>query len=189
MLIFKYGTMSSSKTAQALILEYQCRTKGLNVILYKPNIDTRDGKDIISSRIGLSKKCELIYNDILHKNTEEFKKYDKIIIDEAQFLTKAQVDYFSKIVDKFNIDVICFGLKTDFKTNLFPGSKRLLEIADKIEEIENTCWCGEKAIFNARVDKNGNICKKGEQVKLGKEDLYVSLCRKHFNENLIRKNE
>ena len=183
MLTFRYGVMGSSKTANALILEYQCRTKGLNVILVKPDTDTRDGKDIIKSRIGLERKCVLM-SELLKKKS--FADIDKIIVDEAQFLSEKEVEWLAKMSDKHDIDVICFGLKTDFRTKFFPGSKRLMELADRLEEIENTCWCGEKAVVNARV-KDGHVCYDGQQVVLGGDELYVALCRKHYYEDKVGK--
>lgn len=167
MLTFRYGVMGSSKTANALILEYQCRTKGLNVILAKPATDIRDGKDILRSRIGLEKKCMLMPDLMRHDSIADI---DKIIVDEAQFLSEAEVEWLAHMADKYDIDIVCFGLRTDFKTRLFPGSKRLMELADKLEEIENTCWCGTKAIVNARIIE-GNVCYDGKQVVLGGDEL------------------
>jgi len=178
-LYFRYGAMGSSKTANALMVRYNYIEKGKRVVLLKPEIENRDGKTKIRSRIGLEAEC-ISANDYLKQvqKTQEVDA-DVIIIDEAQFLTTSQVDFFSNIVDVFHISVICYGLRTDFTGHLFDGSKRLMEIADVIEEIPTICWCGKKAQFNARIN-NGKIVRNGEQVLMGGNDKYVSLCRRHF---------
>lgn len=178
-LSFRFGAMGSSKTAQALIIKHNFEEKGKNVILLKPTLEDRDGKKIIKSRIGIKAECEYV-EDFLEKRVDNYKTYDCIIIEEAQFLTSKQVEKFANIVDYDDIPVICFGLKTNFKGKLFEGSKRLLELADEIEEIVTICWCGKKARFNARVC-NGQVVKHGEEIQLGGNESYVSLCRKHYN--------
>lgn len=183
MLIFRYGTMSSSKTANAIMTAYDFEHRGLNIIFVKPDLENRDGETIVKSRIGLERECTLWSNFKLMS----VDNVDKIIVDEAHFLHAEDIDYLANISDEYNIDVICYGLKTDFQTHLFEGSKRLLELADRIEEIENTCWCGHKAIINARIDKNKNVVKDGDQIMLGGSDVYISLCRKHYNSNEINK--
>lgn len=182
-LIFKYGTMGSSKTANAIMMAYDFEHKGLNILFVKPDLENRDGDNIVKSRIGLTRECTLWSSFRLMDLTP----IDKIIVDEAHFLTEEDIDYLSNIVDSLDIDVICYGLRTDFQTHLFSGSKRLLEIADKIEEVENTCWCGKHAIINARIDQNRNIIKDGDQIVLGGDDVYVAVCRKHYKENIINK--
>lgn len=184
-LYFRYGAMGSSKTANALMVRYNYMEKGQKVILLKPKIEDRDGKNIIQSRIGLSAECELVEDFLcrLKKQTtekeSEWEKAAVIIVDEAQFLSKGQIDELAGIVDNHHISVICYGLRTDFTGHLFEGSKRLMELADVIEEIPTICWCGKKAQFNARIN-NGKIVKSGEQIVMGGNESYVSLCRKHY---------
>lgn len=186
-LYFKYGAMGSSKTANALMVRYNYLERGKNPLLLKPKLENRDGERTIKSRIGLEAECRYI-EDVLPelKNKEEIAKnrYDAIIVDEAQFLTKEQVDSLSDIVDFLEIPVLCYGLRTDFQGNLFEGSERLMELADSIEEIKTVCWCGKKAIFNARTH-NGKIVRDGAQVMMGGNESYISLCRKHYKEGRI----
>lgn len=184
-LIFRYGAMGSSKTANALIVAYNYKERGKRVLLLKPIADDRSKN--ISSRIGLSEKCLAAegYLDCINDNSDfidESKKlpYDVIIIDEVQFLEPRYIDLLAFIVDTCDIPVICYGLKTDFTGHLFEGSKRLLELADNIEEIPTICWCGRKARFNARI-ADGKVIKTGNQIQIGGNESYVSLCRKHFN--------
>ena len=181
MLIFKYGTMGSSKTANAIMTAYNFETKGLKTLFVKPDLENRDGDTLVKSRIGLVREC-ILWSDFAEMDISDV---DKIIIDECHFLKKENIDYLSDIVDIYGIDVICFGLRSDFKTNLFEGSKRLFEIADKLEEIENNCWCGQKAIINARLDKNKNVVLDGDQIVLGGDNIYVPLCRKHYKEKAL----
>ena len=183
-LYFRYGAMGSSKTANALMVRYNYIEKGQKVILLKPSIENRDGYNIIKSRIGLSAECELV-EDLLEKikqmekSGDEWNDTDVIIIDEAQFLNTEQINELARIVDDYHISVICYGLRTDFTSHLFEGAKRLMELADVIEEIPTICWCGKKAQFNARV-KDGQIARNGEQIEMGGNESYVSLCRKHY---------
>lgn len=177
-LYYRYGAMGSSKTANALMVKYNYEERGQKVLLTKPAIDTRDGERIIKSRCGLQSSC-ILFNEI----TEDIlPDYSCIIVDEAQFLTKSQVDFIIYIVDKLNIPVVCYGLRADFKGNLFEGSAALLAAADTIEEVKTICWCGKKATYNARFDSNGKIVKTGAQVVLGANDKYIGLCRKHWAE-------
>ena len=185
-LYFRYGAMDSSKTANALMVRYNYLERGQNPVLLKPRTENRDGEKIIRSRIGLEADCQFV-EDFL-KNAEEnwftgrsdsWKDIDCIIVDEAQFLKTEQVDLFARIVDELNVPVVCYGLRTDFTGHLFEGSKRLFEIANRLEEVSTVCWCGKKALFNARY-KDGKIVRTGEQIMMGGNDAYVSLCRKHF---------
>lgn len=192
-LYFRYGAMGSSKTANALMVRYNYLEKGKNPLLLKPTIENRDGETKIVSRIGLSAECELVEDFFwkLRCETEPrnyLKQYDVIIIDETQFLNAKDIENFAEIVDECKITVICYGLKTDFTGQLFEGSKRLMELADVIEEIPTICWCGKKAKFNARV-KNGKIVRTGEQVMMGGNESYVSLCRKHFMQGNLGKTD
>lgn len=181
-LYFRYGAMGSSKTANALMVRYNYIERGKTVLMLKPRTDTRDGENIIKSRIGLQCECEIIDDYIIKESyivTNKAVDVDVVIVDEAQFLSNHQVDWLSNLVDFNHIPVICYGLRTDFQGKLFEGSKRLLEVADKIEEIKTICWCGRKATFNARL-VNGQITTDGETIQLGGNESYISLCRRHY---------
>ena len=184
-LYFRYGAMGSSKTANALMVRYNYLERGQKVYLLKPKIDNRDGERVVRSRIGVEAECEYVeeFLDYVHKNWKtpaDHEGYSAIIIDEAQFMTPEQVDEMAYLVDFFDIPVICYGLRTDFQSKMFPGARRLFELADLIEQIPTVCWCGKKAHFNARV-VNGEMVREGEQVFLGGNESYVALCRKHFS--------
>lgn len=185
-LYFKYGAMGSSKTAQALIAKYNYEENDLRVWLIKPSADTRDGKAILRSRIGLESPVETIGPDVdiyetFRKNQEG--KCDVIIVDECQFLSETQIDQLRAIVNDCNVPTMCFGLRTDFLTRLFPGSRRLMEIADTIQEIKTICDCGAKATVNARVN-NGYIVTEGAQVMLGGNDSYIAMCHRCYVNNI-----
>ena len=179
-LYFKYGAMGSSKTANALITRFNYQERDMKVWLIKPSIDNRDGADIIRSRIGLEAVADVITPDadILALFEASHKDCDTIIADECQFFTPEQVDQLRKIVDVYDIPVMCFGLRTDFLTHLFPGSLRLFEVADSITEIKTICSCGDKAIVNARIDGNGNVVTTGSQILIGGNDSYIAMCHK-----------
>ena len=182
-LYFKYGAMGSSKTAQALITKYNYEENDLNVWLIKPSADVRDGDGILKSRIGLQSKVQMIAPDTdLYQLFSDTKKdtCDVIIVDECQFMTPKQIDELRYIVNDFNIPVMCFGLRTDFQTRMFPGSLRLMEIADTIQEIKTICDCGAKATVNARIDSEGHIVTEGAQVQLGGNDSYIAMCHKCY---------
>ena len=181
-LYFKYGAMGSSKTAQALITKYNYEENDMKVWLIKPSADTRDGASIIRSRIGLEAECEIATPgvNIYDRYRESFAgKCDAVIADECQFLTPEQIDQLRQIVDDFNVPVMCFGLRTDFQTRLFPGSMRLMELADCIEEIKTMCDCGTKATVNARIS-DGYIVTEGAQVVLGGNDSYIAMCHRCY---------
>ena len=181
-LYFKYGAMGSSKTAQALITKYNYEENDLKVWLIKPSADTRDGVQILRSRIGLAAAVEVMapQADIyLLFSQERVGMCDVIIVDECQFLTELQIDQLRSIVNDFNVPVMCFGLRTDFQTHLFPGSRRLMEVADTIQEIKTICDCGAKATVNARVN-DGYIVTEGAQVVLGGNDSYIAMCHKCY---------
>ena len=176
-LYFKYGAMGSSKTANALITKFNYEERGMKVWLIKPAIDTRDGAGVIRSRIGLEANAQIIGADT--DICAEFAKRGDchvIIADECQFFAEAQIDQLRRIVDELDIPVLCFGLRTDFMTHLFPGSRRLFEVADSITEIKTICTCGKKAIVNARIDGQGNVVTTGGQILLGGNDSYVAMC-------------
>ena len=182
-LYFKYGAMGSSKTAQALITKYNYEENDLKVWLIKPSADTRDGRQILRSRIGLEAEVEVIppEMDILARFDETRRdNCNVIIVDECQFLTEQQIDELRAIVNDRNVPVMCFGLRTDFQTKLFPGSRRLMELADEIQEIKTMCDCGAKATVNARIDGSGHIITQGAQVVLGGNDSYIAMCHKCY---------
>ena len=180
-LIFRYGAMGSSKTANALMVRYNYIEKGKAVVLLKPKCEDRDGESVIRSRIGLVADCEFA-EDFLDSYTGQH--YDAVIVDEVQFLAPEIIDKLSDLVDEHNITVICYGLRTDFQSNLFPGARRLMELADDIEQIKTICWCGKRAHFNARI-VNGKMATEGEQVQLGGNESYTALCRKHYKQGKI----
>ena len=181
-LYFKYGAMGSSKTANALMAHFNYQERGQEALLVKPQLDQRDGDHIVRSRIGLTNPC-IYFHEMLAMPDAELQQYACIIVDEAQFLTKDEVRYLVHLVDDCGIPVMCYGLRADFKGELFPGSYELLVMADKIEEVKTICWCGKKATFNARFDAHGKVLKEGEQVVLGANDKYIGLCRRHWMAN------
>ena len=181
-LYFKYGAMGSSKTAQALITKYNYEENDMSVWLIKPSADTRDGAEILRSRIGLEAQVDVITPNVdVHKLFADTKKgcCDVVIVDECQFMTVEQIDQLRAVVNDFGVPVLCFGLRTDFQTHLFPGSRRLMELADCIEEIKTMCDCGAKATVNARIN-NGYIVTEGAQVVLGGNDSYIAMCHRCY---------
>ncbi len=184
-LYFKYGSMGSSKTAQALITKYNYEENGMLVWLIKPAADQRDGAIILRSRVGLEAPAEVVApeRDLL----EAYRlrgRTDVIIVDECQFLTARQIDQLREIVDSENIPVLCFGLRTDFRSTLFEGSRRLFEVADTITEIKAICDCGAKATTNARIDSDGYVVTEGAQLLLGGNDRYIAMCHKCWVRNI-----
>lgn len=175
--------MGSAKTAILLTTAYNFEERGMSYLCFKPSIDTREKKNVIRSRIGIERECQWIYRetnlyDQISGMVESGTSHPEwLLIDEAQFLTAEQVDQCARIVDTYGINVICYGLRTDFRTNLFEGSRRLFEIADTIDEIKSTCNCGRKTIVNARIDSRGNIITEGDQVEIGGNERYISVCR------------
>ena len=192
-LYFKYGAMGSSKTAQALITKFNYEERGMRVWLIKPATDDRDGKDVLGSRVGLSAVCTPIGKD--EDVREIFQRVAEgsnvIIADECQFFTPQQIDQLREIVNDRDIPVLCFGLRTDFRTRLFPGSARLFEVADTISEIKTMCECGSKATVSARIGSDGRIVTEGRQVLLGAEDKYTAMCHRCYVKRIRseRKNE
>lgn len=185
-LYFKYGAMGSSKTAQALITKFNYEERGMKVWLIKPSLDDRDGAKVIKSRIGLSAECTPISpsDDILELFALDEYHADVIICDECQFFTPENVNQLRRVVDELEVPVICFGLRTDFLTKLFPGSLRLFEIADSIAEIKTICSCGRKATVNARIDENGGVVTEGSQVMLGGNDSYIAMCHRCYKRSI-----
>ena len=189
-LYFKYGAMGSSKSAQALITKFNYEELGMTVWLIKPSIDTRDGADLIRSRIGLSCRAEVIApGQDIKAAYHTAGKHDVIIADEAQFFTPAQIDQLRDLVDEEDLPVLCFGLRTDFLTHFFPGAQRLMELADSLTEIKTVCACGRKATVNARIDGAGRIVTEGSQVLLGGNDRYVAMCHKCWKDRIRAERE
>lgn len=193
---FYWGCMGSAKTLRLLTTAYNFEERGISFLVCKPRCDNRDG-DKIKSRIGIERECVLIDEDIdLFETVKNYKnalsvnyhKLEWLLIDECQFLAEKQINQLAQIVDELNVEVICFGLRTDFTSHLFPASKRLFEIADEFEEIKSTCSCGRKNLINARFDENGNILLDGEQILIGGNDVYKPLCRKCWNNKIKKKN-
>lgn len=190
-LYFRYGTMGSAKTALLLTQAYNFEERGMSYACLKPVIDTRERAAVIRSRIGIERQCSWIYpeTDIYALAQQMFEDtmsvIDWFLVDEAQFLKPEQIDQLARIVDDYGSNVVCYGLRTDFRTQLFPGSRRLFEIADTIDEIKSTCSCGRKTIVNARIDSNGDFVSEGDQVEIGGDDRYIAVCRKCWRNNRI----
>ncbi len=190
-LYFRYGTMGSAKTALLLTQAYNFEERKMTYVCMKPVVDTREKDNVIRSRIGIERKCSWIYADtdlyvmIRDLFGQSGAVIDWILIDEAQFLSADQVDQLARVVDDYGSNVICYGLRTDFRTHLFEGSRRLFEIADSIDEIKCTCSCGRKTIVNARIDSNGDFVTEGQQLEIGGDDRYIAVCRKCWRNNRI----
>lgn len=194
---FVYSPMEAGKSAMLLIEAHYFEKRNVGVLCMKSSIDNRDGTDVIKSRIGIERECLTIYpdydiyeivNNILKEqeenNIEEQNRLQWILVDESQFLTGLQVEQLRAIVDNLGINVMCYGLRTDFRTRLFEGSKRLFELADDIEEMKISCTCGRKAIFNARFNEFGVIVTDGEQILIGGEDKYKPICSKCYRKEV-----
>lgn len=189
---FYYGAMGAGKSLQLLATAYNFQERGIPHVIFKSEIDTRDGEGVIHSRALGDKPCTSISTDLnLYELVRNVCQKDEmffnpkvkwILVDEAQFLTPEQVDQLAAIADNLGINVMCFGLRTDFQTHLFPGSKRLFEVADDLIEIKSSCSCDTKTMFNARIDSEGNIVTEGAQVEVGGDDRYLALCRKCYYE-------
>ena len=192
-LYFRYGTMGSAKTALLLTNAYNFEERGIAYLCYKPVVDTREDKNVIRSRIGIERECRWIYpetdiyEEIYNMNESGGMIPEWILVDEAQFLSANQVEQLARIVDNFSCNIICYGLRTDFKTNLFEGSRRLFELADSIDEVKSTCSCGGKTIVNARIDGKCQIITEGEQVEIGGNERYMAVCRRCWTNKRIER--
>ena len=190
-LYFYYSTMNAGKSTMMLQASYNYQERGMQTLLLAPDIDNRDGDNIISSRIGLSAPAisfhaaDNLYSLILSIGRKQ--TVDCIFIDEAQFLEKQQVKQLSDVTDELDIPVLCYGLRTDFHGNLFTGSEQLLAWADELTEIKTICHCGRKANMVLRIDADGNVIKQGAQIKIGGNDDYISVCRKCFKSGMIKR--
>lgn len=187
-LYYKYGPMNTGKSAFLLMDAHSFESRGISVLCLKPSIDNRDGTDIIKSRIGISRPCVSIFYDtdvyVMFKDKLKNENIRWILVDECQFLTEEQVLQLRALVDDFDVNVKCYGLRTDFQTKLFKGSKRLFELADDIEEMKISCGCGRKALFNARFNEIGELVTSGEQILIGGEDRYKPMCSKCYRDIL-----
>ncbi len=188
-LYFNYSSMNAGKSTMLLQANHNYQERGMNTLIYTSSVDDRYGKKEIVSRIGLKAKSNIfldstnIYEEVMTSNNE--KKIDCVLVDEAQFLNKIQVTQLGQIVDELEIPVLTFGIRTDFKGNLFEGSEYLLAWADNLKEIKTVCHCGRKATMVLRLDESGKVVEEGDQIEVGGNEKYVSICRKHFYEKNI----
>lgn len=188
-LYFRYSAMNAGKTTQLIQVKYNYEERGQRVLVLKSAIDNRDGVGVVKSRIGIECPAILLNSDtnILELVKENLKKnkIDCLLIDEAQFLSKPQVMQICSVVDELNIPCMAYGLRSDFKGNLFPGSEALISLSDSIEELKTICWCGKKAIMNTRL-LDGKAVFEGAQIQIGGNESYISLCRKHWREGKVK---
>ncbi|MDG6264725.1 thymidine kinase [Glaesserella parasuis] len=187
-LYFYYSAMNAGKSTTLLQSSYNYQERGMNTLVYTAAIDDRYGVGKVSSRIGISQDARLFKNDSnLFDEIAAYiadEKLHCILIDEAQFLTRQQVYQLTEVVDKLKIPVLCYGLRTDFQSELFEGSRYLLAWADQLEELKTICYCGRKAGFVIRMNEKGEAVKDGEQIQIGGNDSYLSVCRLHYKEKL-----
>ena len=191
-LYYRYSTMNAGKSIELIKVAYNYEERGKNVLTLVPSVDDRYGVGLITSRIGVQREALIVKDDTnilsLYLRENEKRKIDCVLIDECQFLKKHHVQELVEIVDSCEVPVLAYGLKNDFRNELFEGSYYMLIYADKIEEIKTICWCGRKATMVARV-VDGQFVKQGEQVVIGGNDMYVSLCRKHYNDGRLGENK
>ena len=187
-LYYRYSTMNAGKSIELIKVAYNYEERGKNVLTLMPGVDNRYGVGLITSRIGIQREALVVDHDtdildlFLRENAKG--KIDYVLVDECQFLRKHHVQELVEIVDSLEVPVLAYGLKNDFRNELFEGSYYMLVYADKIEEIKTICWCGRKATMVARV-VDGKFVKQGEQIVVGGSDMYVSLCRKHYNDGRL----
>lgn len=191
-LYYRYSTMNAGKSIELIKVAYNYEERGKHVLALIPSVDDRYGIGVITSRIGIQREAIVVNDDTnileLYIRENEKRKIDCVLIDECQFLKKHHVQELVEIVDSCDVPVLAYGLKNDFRNELFEGSYYMLVYADKIEEIKTICWCGRKATMVARV-LDGKVVKQGEQVVIGGNDMYVSLCRKHYNDGRFSENK
>jgi len=187
-LYYRYSTMNAGKSIELIKVAYNYEERGKRVLVLVPSVDDRYGKGVVASRVGLSREATMVNEEtnllklFMEENAKE--KIDCVLVDECQFLKKHHVQELVEIVDSYETPVLAYGLKNDFRNELFEGSYYMLVYADKIEEIKTICWCGRKATMVARV-VDGKFVKTGEQIVIGGNDMYVSLCRKHYNDGRL----
>jgi thymidine kinase len=180
---FYYSAMNAGKSTIMLQSSYNYRERGMSTILFTPVLDTRAGKGKVKSRIGLEANATAFTGDddllVLTRAEHARQRLSCVLVDEAQFLSRAHVYQLTEVADVLGIPVLCYGLRTDFQGNLFPGSERLLAVADHLNELKTICHCGRKATMNLRVDANGRAVREGEQIEIGGNERYVAVCRRH----------
>ena len=184
-LYFRYGAMNSGKSTALMQVAHNYEEQGMRVLILKPQVDTKGGGELVS-RLGVRRRADLlippevdVFEAVRAASAGE-QPLACVLCDESQFFTPAQAEQLFMVTVDLNIPVICYGLRADFKGELFPGSYHLLVMADKLEEVKTICWCGKKAAFNARFDEQGRVVKEGAQVVLGANDKYIGLCRRHW---------
>lgn len=183
-LYFRYGTVGSAKTLNLLAVAHNYRYQGKKVLLMKPDFDVRFGKERIKSRAGLEMQADVLIGDVYAVRNIDYSDVDCILVDEAQFLSKEVIEEFRHIAQVFNVPVLCYGLRTDFKSYLFEGSRRLMEIADSIEEVKATChYCNRKSIMNLK-HVNGVPVAEGPSIELGAEERYVPTCYSCYRQKI-----
>lgn len=188
-LYFRYGTVGSAKTLNLLAVAHNYRQQGKKILLMKPSLDTRFGKGCIKSRAGLEQEADLLIHPDLSLLPLDYKGVSCILVDEAQFLSEKTIEEMRKITLDWDLPIICYGLRTDFKSRLFEGSRRLMELADSIEEVKATChYCNRKSIMNLKY-VNGRAVGKGPSVELGCEEKYLPACFKCYRSELLKKPE
>lgn len=186
-LYFRHGTVGSAKTLNLLAVAHNYRNQGKKVLLMKPDLDTRFGRERIKSRAGLETPADLLIENIDSMKGIDYSGISCVLVDEAQFLPAAVIEELRRITIDFGIPVICYGLRTDFKSNLFEGSKRLMELADSIEEVKATChYCERKSIMNLK-HVNGVATNEGPTVDLGAEEKYFPTCYKCYKKEIGKK--
>lgn len=187
-LYYRYSTMNAGKSIELIKVAYNYEERGKRVLVLVPSVDDRYGKGVVASRIGVSREATMVNEETnllkLFMGENEKEKIDCVLVDECQFLLKHHVQELVEIVDSYDTPVLAYGLKNDFRNELFEGSYYMLVYADKIEEIKTICWCGRKATMVARL-VDGKFVKTGEQIVIGGNDMYVSLCRKHYNDGRL----
>lgn len=185
-LYFRHGPMGSAKTLNLLAVAHSYRLQGKKVLILKPSLDTRFGEDSVRSRSGLEKPVDILVHPHTRLTGSDLEGLSCLLVDESQFLNPDFVEHLRDIASDYDIPVICYGLRTDFRTELFAGSKRLLELCDAIDEIKNTChFCNKKAIFNARL-VDGIIVTEGPQVLLGAEETYLAVCPRCYRSHQLK---
>ncbi len=187
-LYYRYSTMNAGKSIELVKVAYNYEERGKNVLTLIPSVDNRYGRGVITSRIGVQREAKAVADDTdildLFIKENDRKPIDCVLVDECQFLQKHHVLELAEVVDSFNVPVLAYGLKNDFRNEMFEGSYYMLIYADKIEEIKTICWCGRKATMIARL-VDGKMVKQGQQIVVGGNDMYVSLCRRHYNEGRV----
>ena len=189
-LYFYYSAMNAGKSTVLLQSSYNYQERGMRTLLFAPAVDQRAGLGRIASRIGLSAPAHAftptddLHSRVVHEQEQEERRLACVLIDEAQFLTRRQVEQLCRVADELDIPVLCYGLRTDFQAQLFEGSAALLALADDLTELKTICHCGRKATMNLRVGADGRAVREGAQVEIGGNERYVAVCRRHFNEAL-----